>query len=66
MVLHKAKAIFLNAQVMEVVPGELAERLQLNAAELEAGKATCVLAAHYRRCLINIQLMDVLDLQLSL
>ena len=51
---------------MEVVPGELAERLQLSTTELEAGKATCVLAAHYRRCLINIQLMDVLELQLSL
>ena len=51
---------------MEVVPGELAERIQLTEPELEAGKATCVLAARCRRCSINIQLLDVLDLQLSL
>ena len=53
-------------RVVEVLPSELAERMELQAAGLEAGKATCVWAAHSQRCLINVQLMDVLDLQLSL
>lgn len=53
-------------QVMEVQPAELAERMNYHDAPLEAGKATCLLAAHYRRCIVNIQLMDVLNLQLSL
>ena len=53
-------------QVMEVLPQELAERMELRPAVLQAGKATCVLAARARRCCINVQLMDVLDLQLSL
>jgi len=51
---------------MEVLLGELAERMDLHPAVLQPGKATCELAARSRRCLINIQLMDVLDLQLSL
>ncbi|KAA6421082.1 MAG: serine threonine kinase [Trebouxia sp. A1-2] len=54
------------SKVMEVLPGELAERMDLHPAVLQPGKATCVLAARSRRCLMNIQLMDVLDLQLSL
>lgn len=53
-------------QVMEVQPAELAERMDYHDSPLEAGKATLLLAARYRRCLVNIQLMDVLDLQLSL
>ena len=44
--------------MMEVLPGELAERLDLHPAFLQPGKATCVLAARSRRCLMNIQLMD--------
>lgn len=56
----------MSLQVMEVLPGELADRMDLHPAVLEAGKATCVLAARARRYHINIQLMDVLDLQLSL
>ena len=59
-------AILLLLQVVEVLPAELAERMELQAAGLEAGKATCVLAARSQRCLINVQLLDVLDLQLSL
>ena len=51
---------------MEVLPQELADRLELRTAVLEAGKATCVLAARERRCRMNVQLMDILDLQLSL
>ncbi|DBA84440.1 TPA: hypothetical protein ACH3X1_006072 [Trebouxia sp. C0004] len=54
------------SKVIEVLPGELAERIDLHPAVLQPGKATCVMAARSRRCLINIQLMDVLDLQLSL
>ena len=53
-------------QVMEVQVGELAERMQVHSAALEAGKAVCTMAAHYRRCSLNIRLMDVLHLQLSL
>ena len=53
-------------QVMEVQPAVLAERMGHHSTSLEPGKATCLLAARYRRCLVNIQLMDVLDLQLSL
>ena len=53
-------------QVMEVLPAELAERVALQSKTLEPGKATCVLPAHYLRCNLSIQLMDVLDLQLSL
>ena len=51
---------------MEVLPQELADRLELRTAVLEAGKATCMLAARERRCRMNVQLMDILDLQLSL
>ena len=51
---------------MEVQPAELAGRMDYHNSPLEAGKATLLLAARYRRCLVNIQLMDVLDLQLSL
>lgn len=53
-------------QVMEVQPAELAERMDMQSRTLEPGKATCVLSAQYLRCCLNIQLMDVLDLQLSL
>ena len=53
-------------QVMEVQVAELAERMQLHSNALEPGKAVCILAAQYRRCSMNIRLMDVLDLQLSL
>lgn len=53
-------------QVMEVQPAALAERMELQSRTLEPGKATCVLSAQYLRCCLNIQLMDVLDLQLSL
>jgi len=53
-------------QVMEVHPAELAERMELQSKTLEPGKATCVLSAQYLRCHLNIQLMDVMDLQLSL
>lgn len=56
----------MRAQVMEVQPAELAERMELQSKTLEPGKATCVLSAHYLRCALEIQLMDVLDLQLSL
>ena len=51
---------------MEVQVAELAERMQLHSNSLEPGKAVCVLAAKYRRCSMDIRLMDVLDLQLSL
>ena len=51
---------------MEVQVAELAERMQLHSNALEPGKAVCILLAHYRRCSMTIQLMDVLDLQLSL
>lgn len=54
------------SQVMEVQPAELAEHMELQSRTLEPGKATCVLSAQYQRCCLNIQLMDVLDLQLSL
>ena len=53
-------------QVMEVQPAELSERREYHTSPLEPGKASCLLAACYRRCMVNIQLMDVLDLQLSL
>ena len=53
-------------QVMEVQVAELAERMQLHSNALEPGKAVCILAAQYRRCSMNIRLMDVLDLQLCL
>ena len=53
-------------QVMEVQVADLAERMSLRDNALEQGKAVCVMAAQYRRCAITIQLMDVLDLQLSL
>ena len=51
---------------MEVQPAELAERMELQSKTLEPGKATCIVSAHYLRCSLNVQLMDVLDLQLSL
>ena len=51
---------------MEVQVAELAERMSLHSNTLEPGKAVCVLAAQYRRCSMSIQLMDVLNLQLSL
>ena len=51
---------------MHILPGELADRMELQPAVLEPGKATCVLAARSCHCRINVQLMDVMDLQLSL
>ena len=51
---------------MEVQVAELAERMQLHSNALEPGKAVCVMAARFLRCSMTIQLMDVLDLQLSL
>ncbi|DBA68431.1 TPA: hypothetical protein ACH3X2_013731 [Trebouxia sp. C0005] len=62
----KFKGIQGVSKVMEVQPADLAERIQLQSKTLEPGKATCVLSAHYLRCSLSIQLMDVLDLQLSL
>ena len=51
---------------MEVQVADLAERMMLHKDALEPGKAVCVMPAQYRRCSLNIQLVDVLDLQLSL
>ena len=53
-------------QVMEVQVGDLAERMQVHSSALELAKAVCIMAAHYRRCSLNIRLMGVLHLQLSL
>ena len=64
--MNAPSVMLLLLQVVEVLPAELAERMELQAAGLEAGKATCVLATHSKRCFMNVQLMDVLDLQLSL
>lgn len=53
-------------QVVEVLPAELAKKMELQTAGLMAGKATCVSATCSQPCLINVQLMGMLDLQLSL
>lgn len=60
------QSCLVTLQVVEVLPADVAERMELQPAVLQAGKATCVLAARSRHCLINVQLMDVLDLQLSM
>ena len=45
---------------------DLAERMTLQQSASEVGKAGCVVAALYRRCSLNINLANALQLQLPL